>query len=143
MNLIGTFQVLRLAADVMQGNVPDGEGQRGVIITTASAAAFEGQVGQAAYAASKGGVAALTLPAARELGRFGIRVVCVAPGVFETPMMQQVTPEYRQSLQAQIPFPPRFGRPAEFAALVEQILENPMLNGEVLRLDGGLRMAAR
>lgn len=142
-NLIGTFQVLRLAADVMQGNVPDGEGQRGVIITTASAAAFEGQVGQAAYAASKGGVAALTLPAARELGRFGIRVVCVAPGVFETPMMQQVTPEYRQSLQAQIPFPPRFGRPAEFAALVEQILENPMLNGEVLRLDGGLRMAAR
>lgn len=142
-NLLGTFNVLRLAADEMQGNEPDGEGQRGVIVTTASAAAFEGQVGQAAYAASKGGVAALTLPAARELGRLGIRVACIAPGVFDTPMMQQVTEEYRQSLLAQLPFPPRFGRPDEFAALVEHILENPMLNGEVIRLDGGLRMGPR
>jgi NAD(P)-dependent dehydrogenase (short-subunit alcohol dehydrogenase family) len=141
-NLLGTFNVLRLAAPVMQGNEPDSEGQRGVIITTASAAAFDGQVGQAAYAASKGGVAALTLPAARELGRFGIRVVCIAPGVFDTPMMQQVSEEYRQSLLSQIPFPPRFGRPDEYAALVEHILANSMLNGEVIRLDGGLRMGA-
>jgi NAD(P)-dependent dehydrogenase (short-subunit alcohol dehydrogenase family) len=142
-NLVGTFNVLRLAAAAMQNNEPDAEGQRGVIITTASAAAFEGQIGQAAYAASKGGVVSLTLPAARELARFGIRVVAIAPGLFETPMMQQASAEYRQSLLAQIPFPPRFGRPEEFAALVEHILANPMLNGTVIRLDGGLRMPAR
>jgi NAD(P)-dependent dehydrogenase (short-subunit alcohol dehydrogenase family) len=142
-NLVGTFNVLRLAAGVMQGNEPDGEGQRGVIVTTASAAAFEGQIGQAAYAASKGGIAAMTLPAARELGRFGIRVVAIAPGVFDTPMMLEVPEERREQLQSQIPFPPRFGRPAEFAALVEHVLANPMLNGAVLRLDAGLRMPAR
>jgi NAD(P)-dependent dehydrogenase (short-subunit alcohol dehydrogenase family) len=142
-NLVGTFNVLRLAADFMQNNVPDAEGERGAIITTASAAAFEGQIGQAAYAASKGGVAAMTLPAARELGRFGIRVVSIAPGVFETPMMQSLSDEQRQALAAQIPFPARFGRPEEFAALVEHVLANRMLNGTVLRLDGGLRMPAR
>ena len=142
-NLVGTFNVLRLAADFMQNNVPDAEGQRGVIITTASTAAFEGQIGQAAYAASKGGIAAMTLPAARELGRFGIRVVSIAPGVFETPMMQATSEEQRQAFQSQIPFPPRFGRPEEFAALVEHVLANRMLNGTVIRLDGGLRMAAR
>ena len=142
-NLVGTFNVLRLAAAAMAANEPDNEGQRGVIITTASIAAFEGQVGQAAYAASKGGIASLTLPAARELGRLGIRVVSIAPGVFETPLIEHVSEESRQSLHAQIPFPPRFGRPEEFAALVEHILANPMLNGEIIRLDGGLRMGAR
>jgi len=142
-NLVGTFNVLRLAACYMQNNEPDSEGERGVIITTSSAAAFEGQIGQAAYAASKGGIAAMTLPAARELGRFGIRVVSIAPGIFETPMMQAAAEEQRQAFAAQIPFPPRFGRPAEFAALVEHVLVNRMLNGTVIRLDGGLRMAAR
>lgn len=142
-NLVGTFNVLRLAASAMQANEPDADGQRGVIVTTSSIAAFESQIGQAAYAASKGGVAAMTLPAARELGPLGIRVVSIAPGIFETPMMRDVPDDYRQSLQAQIPFPPRLGRPEEFAALVEHILANPMLNGTVLRLDGGLRMAAR
>ncbi len=142
-NLVGTFNVLRLAARAMQDNEPNREGQRGVIVMTASTAAYEGQIGQAAYAASKGGVVALTLPAARELGRYGIRVVTIAPGVFDTPMMQPVPDKFKQSLQAQIPFPPRFGRPEEFAALVEHILANPMLNGEVIRLDGGLRMGAR
>lgn len=142
-NLVGTFNVLRLAASFMQNNEPDVEGERGAIITTASAAAFEGQIGQAAYAASKGGIAAMTLPAARELGRFGIRVVSIAPGVFETPMMQAATAEQHQAFQAQIPFPPRFGRPEEFAALVEHVLANRMLNGTVIRLDGGLRMAVR
>ena len=142
-NLIGTFNVVRLAAAAMQNNVPDAEGQRGVIITTGSTAAMDGQIGQTAYAASKGGVAAMTLPAARELGHLGIRVVCIAPGVFATPMMRPVTDEHRQALQTQIPFPPRFGRPEEFAALVEHVFANPMLNGAVLRLDGGLRMPAR
>ncbi len=142
-NLIGTFNVLRLAAAAMKDNEPDAEGQRGVIVTTASTAAMDGQIGQAAYAASKGGVAAMTLPAARELGRFGIRVVSIAPGVFETPMTQPVPEQHRQSLQSQIPFPPRFGRPEEFAALVEHVFANPMLNGAVLRIDGGLRMPAR
>jgi NAD(P)-dependent dehydrogenase (short-subunit alcohol dehydrogenase family) len=142
-NLIGTSNVLRLAAEAMQANEPDGEGQRGAIITTSSTAAFEGQIGQAAYAASKGGVAAMTLPAARELGRFGIRVVSIAPGVFETPMIRQTPETQRQSLRTQTPFPPRFGRPEEFAALVEHVLANPMLNGAIIRLDGGLRMAAR
>jgi NAD(P)-dependent dehydrogenase (short-subunit alcohol dehydrogenase family) len=142
-NLVGTFNVLRLSAGVMQANEPDGEGQRGVVVMTASTAAFEGQIGQAAYSASKGGIAALTLPAARELGRFGIRVVTIAPGVFDTPMVQQMPAEHRQSLQSQIPFPPRFGRPDEFAALVEHVLVNPMLNGTILRLDAGLRLPAR
>lgn len=142
-NLVGTFNVLRLAADVLHNNVPTDEGERGVIITTSSIAAAEGQIGQAAYSASKGGVASLTLPAARELGRFGIRVVSIAPGVFETPMMQQVPQKTRESLESQSPFPPRFGRPDEFAMLVQHIVENPMLNGTVIRLDGGMRMGAR
>jgi NAD(P)-dependent dehydrogenase (short-subunit alcohol dehydrogenase family) len=142
-NLIGTFNVLRLAADAMQGNEPDAEGERGVIVTTASTAAYEGQVGQSAYAASKGGIASMTLPAARELGKFGIRVVSIAPGVFETPMMGAVTDEQRQALGSQVPFPPRFGKPEEFAALVEHVMSNHMINAAVLRIDGGLRMAAR
>ena len=142
-NLVGTFNVLRLAAEAMWNNPPHEDGERGVIITTSSIAAEEGQIGQAAYSASKGGVASLTLPAARELGRFGIRVVCIAPGVFETPMMQQVPEKIRQSLESQIPFPPRFGHPDEYAALVQHIIENPMLNGTVIRLDGGIRMGAR
>jgi NAD(P)-dependent dehydrogenase (short-subunit alcohol dehydrogenase family) len=142
-NLIGTFNVLRLAADAMQKNEPDDDGQCGVIVLTSSVAAFEGQIGQAAYAASKGGVASMVLPAARELGHAGIRVVGIAPGVFETPMMQQATTEIRESLAEQIPFPPRFGHPREFAALVEHILENRMLNGTVIRLDGALRMGPK
>ena len=142
-NLVGTFNVLRLAAQAMEGNAPDAEGERGVIINTASIAAFDGQVGQAAYSASKAGVAGLTLPAARELARFGIRVMTVAPGIFETPMVAAFTPELRQALAAQIPFPPRLGKPDEFAALVEHIIVNPMLNGEVIRLDGALRMSAK
>lgn len=142
-NLIGSFNVLRLSAEVMQRNEPDTEGERGVIVMTSSIAAFEGQIGQAAYSASKGGIVALTLPAARELGQVGIRVVSIAPGVFETPMMQQVSEPYRESLQSQSLFPKRFGRPVEFAALAAHVLENSMLNGAVIRLDGGMRMAAR
>ncbi|XOB99709.1 SDR family NAD(P)-dependent oxidoreductase [Pseudomonadota bacterium DY0742] len=142
-NLIGTFNMLRLAAEAMADNPPDAEGERGVIVNTASIAAFDGQIGQAAYAASKGGVASMTLPAARELARFGIRVMTVAPGVFETPMMAGMSQEIRDSLAAGVPFPPRLGRPAEYAALVRHIFENPMLNGEVIRLDGALRMAAK
>src|SRR5262245_18523548 len=139
-NLIGTFNVLRLPPVAMSAGMADRDGQRGVIENTASVAAFEGQVGQAAYAASKGGVASLTLPAARELARFGIRVVAIAPGVFETAMMSGATDELRQSLTDQIPFPSRWGQPAEFAQLVQSIIENPYLNGTVIRLDGGLRM---
>jgi len=142
-NLIGTFNMLRLAATAMTKNEPNTEGERGVIINTASIAAFEGQIGQAAYSASKGGVAALTLPAARELSRFGIRVVAIAPGVFETAMMQAAPDAVRQSLVDQSVFPPRFGRADEFALLVQQIVENPMLNGSVVRLDGGMRMQAK
>jgi len=142
-NLIGTFNMLRLAAEAMADNPPNAEGERGVIVNTASIAAFDGQIGQAAYAASKGGVASMTLPAARELARFGIRVMTVAPGVFETPMMAGMSQEIRDSLAAGVPFPPRLGRPAEYAALVRHIFENPMLNGEVIRLDGALRMAAK
>ena len=142
-NLIGTFNVLRLAAQAMAGNPPGAEGERGVVVNTASVAAFDGQVGQAAYSASKAGVAGLTLPAARELARLGIRVMTIAPGVFETPMVAAFSPELKQSLAAQVPFPPRLGRPEEFAALVEHIIANPMLNGEVIRLDGALRMAAK
>ena len=142
-NLIGSFNLLRLAAEVMAQNAPNAGGERGVIINTASVAAFDGQMGQAAYAASKGGVAALTLPAARDLARSGIRVMCIAPGVFETPMMAGMPQEVRDSLAANVPFPPRLGRPDEYAALVRHIVENTMLNGEVIRLDGALRMAAK
>jgi NAD(P)-dependent dehydrogenase (short-subunit alcohol dehydrogenase family) len=142
-NLVGTFNVLRLAAQAMAGNAPDAGGERGVIINTASIAAYDGQIGQAAYGASKAGVAGLTLPAARELARLGIRVMTIAPGIFETPMVASFSPELREALAAQIPFPPRLGRPDEFAALVEHIILNPMLNGEVIRLDGALRMASK
>lgn len=142
-NLVGTFNVLRLAAQAMADNQPDAGGERGIIINTASVAAYEGQIGQAAYGASKAGVAGLTLPAARELARHGIRVMAIAPGIFETPMVAAFTPELRQSLAAQVPFPPRLGRPEEFAALVEHIIVNAMLNGEVIRLDGAVRMSAK
>ena len=142
-NLIGTFNMLRLAAEVMAEGEADEGGERGVIVNTASIAAFDGQIGQAAYAASKGGVAALTLPAARELARHGIRVMTIAPGIFETPMMAGMSDEVRASLAAGVPFPPRLGKPEEYAALVRHIVENSMLNGEVIRLDGALRMAAK
>ena len=142
-NLIGSFNMLRLAAAAMADTPADAEGERGVIINTASVAAFDGQIGQAAYAASKGAIASLTLPAARELARYGIRVMTIAPGIFETPMMAGMTPEVRESLAAGVPFPPRLGKPAEYASLVRHIIENSMLNGEVIRLDGALRMAAK
>jgi NAD(P)-dependent dehydrogenase (short-subunit alcohol dehydrogenase family) len=142
-NLIGTFNVNRLAAAAMANNQPAGSGERGVLINTASIAAFEGQIGQAAYAASKGGVAALTLPLARELSRSGIRVVAVAPGIFDTPLLAGLPEPARQSLGQQVPFPSRLGRPDEFAALVRHIIENEMLNGAVIRLDGALRMAPK
>ncbi|PTV95383.1 NAD(P)-dependent dehydrogenase (short-subunit alcohol dehydrogenase family) [Rhodobacter aestuarii] len=142
-NLVGTFNMLRLAAEAMASNAQGPSGERGVIINTASIAAFDGQIGQAAYAASKGGVAALTLPAARELARHGIRVVTVAPGIFHTPMMAGLPQEVQDSLGTSVPFPPRLGDPAEYAALVRHICENQMLNGEVIRLDGALRMAAK
>lgn len=142
-NLVGTFNMLRLAAEAMARNPPGPGGERGVIVNTASIAAEDGQVGQAAYAASKGGVAALTLPAARELARHGIRVVTIAPGVFDTPMMAGMSPEVREALGAAVPFPPRLGDPAEFAALARHVCENQMLNGVAIRLDGALRMAAK
>ena len=142
-NLIGTFNMLRLSAAAMSALEPLEDGERGVIVNTASIAAFEGQVGQAAYAASKGGVASLTLPAARELARAGVRVVTIAPGLFQTPMVAGLPPEVQQSLGASVPYPPRLGRPEEFAGLVEHVVENQYLNGEVIRLDGGLRMAPR
>lgn len=142
-NLVGTFNVLRLTATAMATRPADDEGERGVIVTTASVAAFEGQIGQAAYAASKAGVAGLTLPAARELAAFGIRVVTIAPGVFDTPLMAGLPQSTAASLSKQPAFPQRLGRPEEFAALAQHIIENRMLNGAVLRLDGGLRMAAR
>lgn len=142
-NLIGTFNMLRLAAEAMAGNEPGPGAERGVIVNTASIAAFDGQIGQAAYAASKGGVAALTLPAARELARHGIRVVTIAPGIFGTPMLKGLPQEVQDSLGASVPFPARLGEPAEYAALVRHIAENQMLNGEVIRLDGALRMAAK
>jgi NAD(P)-dependent dehydrogenase (short-subunit alcohol dehydrogenase family) len=140
-NLIGTFNLLRLAAAAMMTRKPDPEGERGVIVNTASVAAFEGQIGQSAYAASKGGVAALTLPAAREFARHGIRVVTIAPGIFETPMLRGLPEAAQRSLAESIPFPKRLGRPEEYALLVRQILDNPMLNGEVIRLDGAIRLA--
>ncbi|KRW96320.1 SDR family NAD(P)-dependent oxidoreductase [Paracoccus sp. MKU1] len=142
-NLIGTFNMLRLAADAMAKNAPGEGGERGVIVNTASIAAYDGQIGQAAYAASKGGVAALTLPAARELARHGVRVMTIAPGIFATPMMAGLPQEVQDSLGANVPFPPRLGNPAEYAALVRHIVENQMLNGEVIRLDGALRMAPK
>jgi NAD(P)-dependent dehydrogenase (short-subunit alcohol dehydrogenase family) len=140
-NLIGTFNLLRLVAADMTTLEPDADGERGVIVNTASVAAFEGQIGQAAYAASKGGIAALTLPAARELARHGIRVVTIAPGIFATPMLRGLPENVQQSLAASVPFPKRLGQPAEYAALVQHIIANPMLNGEVIRLDGAIRMA--
>ena len=142
-NLVGTFNVLRLAAAAMARNAPDEEGERGVVVNTASVAAFDGQIGQAAYAASKGGVAALTLPAARELARHGIRVVAIAPGVFETPMLAAMPEPVRAALGQGVPFPPRLGRPEEYAALALHVIGNVMLNGETIRLDGALRMAPR
>lgn len=143
-NLIGTFNMIRLAAAAMSQNAPlNDDGERGVIINTASVAAFEGQIGQAAYSASKGGVASMTLPIARELAKLGIRVVAIAPGIFDTAMMQAAPDAVRESLAAQAAFPPRLGKPEEFAALAQHIVENPMLNGAVLRLDGAVRMAAK
>ena len=143
-NLIGTFNVLRLAAEAIAATAPvDEQGQRGLIVNTASIAAFDGQVGQTAYAASKGGVVGMTLPAARDLAQYGIRVMTIAPGILDTPMLAGVTAEYRVALAATIPFPQRFGRPAEYAALVLSIAAQDYLNGEVIRFDGSLRMAAR
>jgi NAD(P)-dependent dehydrogenase (short-subunit alcohol dehydrogenase family) len=142
-NLIGTFNMLRLAAAAMTANSPMADGERGVVINTASVAAFEGQIGQAAYAASKAGVAGLTLPAARELARFGIRVVTIAPGLFMTPMMSGFSSEVQQSLASTVLFPQRPGKPEEFAELVAAIIAQPMMNGETIRLDGALRMAPK
>lgn len=142
-NLIGTFNMLRLAAEAMAQNQPDSGGERGIIINTASVAAFDGQIGQAAYSASKSAVVGMTLPIARELARSGIRVMTIAPGIFETPMMAAMPQEVRDSLGASVPFPPRLGRPDEYAALARHIIENSMLNGEVIRLDGAIRMAAK
>jgi NAD(P)-dependent dehydrogenase (short-subunit alcohol dehydrogenase family) len=142
-NLIGTFNVIRLAAAAISQGDPNEAGERGVIINTASVAAFDGQVGQAAYSASKGGVVGLTLPIARELAGHGIRVMTIAPGLFETPMLAGLPDKARHSLAQQVPFPQRLGRPQEYAALVQHIIENEMLNGEVIRLDGAIRMAPR
>lgn len=142
-NLVGSFNLLRHAADAMRRGTPNAAGERGVIISTASVAAFEGQIGQAAYAASKGGIVSLTLPAARELAKFGIRVCTIAPGLFNTPMMSTLPQEVQEALGRSVPFPPRLGRPDEYAALAKSIIENEMLNGETLRLDGALRMAPR
>ena len=142
-NLIGTFNVIRLAAGAMRENELAESGERGVIVNTASVAAFDGQIGQAAYSASKGGVVAMTLPIARELADHGIRVMTIAPGIFDTPMMAGLPDEARESLGEQVPFPSRLGKPEEYAALVHHIIENEMLNGEVIRLDGAIRMTAR
>ena len=142
-NLIGTFNIMRLAAEAIAEAEPGPDGERGVIVNTASIAAYEGQIGQAAYAASKGGVASLTLPAARELARSGIRVVAIAPGAFETPMIAAMPQKVKDSMGAKVPFPPRLGQPEEFADLVAAIFANRMLNGEVIRLDGALRMTAK
>ena len=142
-NLVGTFNVIRFAAVRLAENELGEDGERGVIINTASVAAYDGQIGQAAYAASKGGVVALTLPVARELASSGIRVVTIAPGIFETPMLVALPEDAKESLGKQVPFPPRLGRPEEYAALAKHIVENQMLNGEVIRLDGSIRMAPR
>jgi NAD(P)-dependent dehydrogenase (short-subunit alcohol dehydrogenase family) len=142
-NLIGTFNMIRLAAAAMANKDPDEEGQRGVIINTASVAAFDGQIGQAAYSASKGGIVGMTLPIARDLSSVGIRVVTIAPGLFKTPLLATLPEEAQISLGKQVPFPPRLGRPPEYAALAKAIVENDMLNGETIRLDGAIRMAPR
>ena len=142
-NLIGTFNMLRLAAEAMLKNAPDEGGERGVIVNTASVAAFEGQLGQAAYAASKGAIVALTLPVAREFARSGIRCLTIAPGIMETPMLLGMPAEVQESLNKMVPFPTRMGKPSEYAALVRHIAENSYLNGEVIRLDGAIRMAPR
>jgi len=142
-NLVGTFNVIRLAAQVMVNNQPSVSGERGVIINTASVAAFEGQIGQAAYSASKAGVVGMTLPIARDLASYGIRVVTIAPGMFDTPLLSVLSEPARKSLEASVPFPSRLGRPSEYAALVKHIVENEMLNGECIRLDGALRLAPR
>jgi NAD(P)-dependent dehydrogenase (short-subunit alcohol dehydrogenase family) len=142
-NLIGTFNVIRLAGAAMSSNEPTAGGERGVIVNTASVAAFEGQIGQAAYSASKGGIVAMTLPIAREFARIGVRIMTIAPGTFDTPLLGALPEAARQSLAQQVPFPPRLGRPDEYAALVRHIFENEMLNGEVIRLDGAIRMAAK
>ena len=142
-NLVGTFNMVRLAAGAMAKNTPNADGERGVIVNTASVAAFDGQMGQAAYAASKAAVAGMTLPLARDLSRNGIRVMTIAPGIFETPMAEQIPPDIAEALAKSVPFPPRLGRPSEYAALVRAIVENEMLNGEVIRLDGAIRMAPK
>jgi NAD(P)-dependent dehydrogenase (short-subunit alcohol dehydrogenase family) len=142
-NLVGTFNAIRLAAAVMAGNQPNEGGERGVIVTTASVAAYDGQIGQAAYAASKGGIVAMTLPIAREFARMGVRVMTIAPGTFDTPLLAGLPEAARESLAQQVPFPPRLGRPEEYAALVKHIFENEMLNGETIRLDGAIRMAPK
>lgn len=142
-NLVGTFNMIRLAAEAMMKNEPDAGGERGVIVNTASVAAFEGQLGQAAYAASKGGIVALTLPVARELARSGIRCLTIAPGIMETPMLLGMPAEVQESLNKMVPFPTRMGKPSEYAALVRHIAENAYLNGEVIRLDGAIRMGTK
>jgi NAD(P)-dependent dehydrogenase (short-subunit alcohol dehydrogenase family) len=142
-NLIGSFNVIRLAAGVMAQMEPNDDGERGVMISTASVAAFEGQIGQAAYSASKGGIVSMTLPIARELAAYGIRVATIAPGIFDTPLLGQLPDAARSALGQQVPFPQRLGRPAEYALLVKQVIENPMINGETIRLDGAIRMSPR
>ena len=142
-NLVGTFNAIRLAAEAMAKNEPNDEGERGVIVCTASVAAFEGQIGQIAYTASKGGIAAMTLPAARDLARYGIRVMSIAPGIFDTPLLAALPEPARLSLGQQVPFPSRLGKPEEYAALARHIIENVMLNGEVIRLDGAMRMGPK
>lgn len=142
-NLVGTFNVIRLAGAAMQAQEPNEEGERGVLINTASVAAFDGQIGQPAYAASKAGVVGMTLPIAREFARWGIRVLTIAPGLFETPLMASLPEEARESLGRSVPFPPRLGRPQEYAHLVQAMIENTMLNGETVRLDGSIRMAPK
>jgi NAD(P)-dependent dehydrogenase (short-subunit alcohol dehydrogenase family) len=142
-NLVGTFNVLRHAATAMAANEPDGGGERGLCVNTASIAAFDGQIGQIAYSASKGGIVGMTLPAARDLAQYGIRVMTIAPGLFDTPLLAMLPDDAREALGKSIPFPPRLGLPAEYAQLAASIVENPMLNGETIRLDGALRMAPR
>lgn len=142
-NLVGTFNMIRLASDAMSKNEPEATGERGVLISTASVAAYDGQIGQAAYSASKGGVVGMTLPIARDLARSGIRNMTIAPGIFGTPMLHAMPQEVQDALAASVPFPSRLGRPEDYAKLVKQILENDMLNGEVIRLDGAIRMAPK
>lgn len=142
-NLIGTMNVVRLAAEKMVNNQGNDDGEKGVVINVASVAAFDGQIGQAAYSASKAGVAGMTLPIAREFAEYGIRIMTIAPGIFRTPMLEGLPENVQEALGKMVPFPQRLGEPSEFAALVQHIVENPMLNGEVIRLDGALRMAAR